>query len=309
MATLESLEPRLYLLTETRSKHFGSAEDVRAVTLFVNGVSATFNVLLPTAEILLAITPETEILQWIELAEGDTLRACDISDAQRDIVLKILYAYRACYFQHGVTPADIELFFRLVAEAAMALDDHEPADEVLEDLVQYVTSAFPSDCLATLPTTLHPPHPPVTCTSPPPVTCVSLPSDASSVAAPLGRPAPAPTVAGMRVRPPRPLPKRSHTVPPVSPVHHSPTTLPSLASVLSPSAVAAERTFGDCTPAHVSVSQDDDSWPSDDSVPDLESIAGSESDSEDPYNFRQHLSFEELVNLDMQDFLSRLSRQ
>ena len=44
MATLESLRPHIYLLTETRNKFFGSPEDVRSVTLLVNGVSAIFNV-------------------------------------------------------------------------------------------------------------------------------------------------------------------------------------------------------------------------------------------------------------------------
>ena len=44
MATLDSLQTHLYLLTETCTKFFGSAEDVCSVTLFVNGVSATFNV-------------------------------------------------------------------------------------------------------------------------------------------------------------------------------------------------------------------------------------------------------------------------
>lgn len=93
---------------------------------------------------MLALISEHEILQSIELAEGETLRACDASDGQRGIVLTILYAYRACYFQHGITPGDVALVFRLVAEAALALDDHEPADLVLEDLVDYVCGVFPA---------------------------------------------------------------------------------------------------------------------------------------------------------------------
>ena len=87
---------------------------------------------------------EHEILQWIELAEGDALQACQLSDYQRRQVLTILYAYRACYFQRGVTPQDIGIFFRLVAEAAMGLDDHEPADAVLEDITDYIGSVFPA---------------------------------------------------------------------------------------------------------------------------------------------------------------------
>ncbi|TBU21682.1 hypothetical protein BD311DRAFT_743436 [Dichomitus squalens] len=257
-------------------------------------------VILPTADIMLAVTSEHEVLQWIELAEGDALRACDISDSQRDIVLKILYAYR-------VTSSDIELFFRLVAEAAMALDDHEPADVVLEDLVDYIDTAFPSDALETA---LHRPRPPVTCTSLPAVASASLPSDTNRPTAPLRCPMPAPTVAGMRVRPPRPLSTRSHAARPVSPVHRSLATISSLTAVLSPSALAAETSLSGCAPARPMVSQDD-GWTSDNSVPDLESVAGSESDGEEPYIFTQntHPSFEELVELNMQEFMSRLSRQ
>ncbi|TBU36619.1 hypothetical protein BD309DRAFT_1024190 [Dichomitus squalens] len=306
MATLDSLKPRLYHLAETRTKHFGSAEDVRYVTLFVNGMSATFNVVLPTTDIILALTPEQEIWQCLELAEGDSLRACDISEGQRRVVLKILYAYYACYFQNGITPADTKLFFRLVAEAAMALDDHEPADVVLEDLVDYIDGTFPSDSLVSILSTVYRPRLTITCTSPPPVTCVSLPSDASPVAAPLGRPAPAPTVAGMRVRPPRPLPKRSHTVPPVSPVHRSPATISSPASLLSPSALAAEMTLGNCVPLHVPVSQDN-GWESDDSLPSLESVAGSDSGGEEPYILHRG-SYESVLG-DIEDLMASLVRE
>ena len=92
---------------------------------------------------MLALSSEHELIQWIELAEGHALQACQVSDEQRRAVLTILYAYRACYFQ-DVTPDDARIFFRLVAEAAMALDDHEPAEQVLADLIGYIHSAFPA---------------------------------------------------------------------------------------------------------------------------------------------------------------------
>ena len=92
---------------------------------------------------MLALTSEHELIQCIELAEGDALQACHVSDHQRRLILTILYAYRACYFQRGVSPDDTQLFFRLVAEAATALDNHEPADAVLEELSGYIRSAFP----------------------------------------------------------------------------------------------------------------------------------------------------------------------
>ncbi|TBU22650.1 hypothetical protein BD311DRAFT_811356 [Dichomitus squalens] len=340
MATLDSLEPRLYLLTETRTKHFGSAADVRSVNLFVNGVSAIFNVALPTTDIVLAITREQDVLQWIELAEGEALRTCEVSEDQRNIVLKILYAYRACYFRNGVTATETELFFRLVAEAAMALDDHEPADVVLQDLVDYIDGAFPSD---SFPPTLQCPRPPVTCTSPPAVSSESLPSELSSSTASPGCPAPAPaaTVAGMCVRPPRPRPKASRTSRPDSQVaqhplvdgctilqpppvslherlpfdagvtHNSPHTIPVLTSSLSPSAVAVERALGSQAPCNSVAVLEDEGGASDSSLPALESVDGSESDGEEPYIFcgGGRVSFEDVVNLDLQDFVSRLARQ
>lgn len=170
MATFESLAPHIYLLLETRSKHFDAPDDVRNVALHVNGISSVFTVrisfglaarsagvhaptpdvetcsiqiFLPTTELSLALVSEHQLLQWVELAEGEVLRACDLDVGQRALVVTLIRAYRACYFQL-VPSEEVGLLFRLIVEAAMALDDHEPADEVLDDLVTYIRGAFPT---------------------------------------------------------------------------------------------------------------------------------------------------------------------
>ncbi|KAI1787162.1 hypothetical protein LXA43DRAFT_1098557 [Ganoderma leucocontextum] len=208
MATIDSLHPHVYFLLETRSKNFDSSDDVRSVTLFI---------LLPTAEITLALIREHELLQWIELAEGDTLGACELPAQQRSSILTLLYAYRACYYQIGVTSSEISVFFRLLVEAAMSLDEHEPADVVLEDLAGYVHDIFPTIALAS-------PEKPQQDAS----VAVTLPIENSESSVPRGTPVPASVVAGMCI-----LPARSSTVrarpspanePPSPTVAHPPTT-------------------------------------------------------------------------------------
>ncbi|PIL25419.1 hypothetical protein GSI_13309 [Ganoderma sinense ZZ0214-1] len=143
MATFESLTPHIYLLLETRSKHFDSPDDVKTVGLHVNGISSVFTIFLPTSELSLALLTEQQLLQWVELVEGDVLRGCDLNAGQHDLVVTLIRAYRACYFQL-VSAQEIGILFRLVVEAAMALDDHEPADDALEELVGYINEAgFP----------------------------------------------------------------------------------------------------------------------------------------------------------------------
>ncbi|KAI1791361.1 hypothetical protein LXA43DRAFT_1094512 [Ganoderma leucocontextum] len=194
MSTIELLHPHVYFLLETRSKNFDSADDVRSITLLVNGV------LLSTAEITLTLIREHELLQCIELAEGDTLHACDLQDKQRASVLTLLHAYRACYFQLGVAPSDITVFFRLVAEAAMSLDDHEPADQVLEDLAAYVREAFSAAALGS------PEHK----ADPLPSPVMAAPSTTVEPTVGRAHPVPPSIVAGMRVRSPRPKRATGH---------------------------------------------------------------------------------------------------
>ncbi|KAI1796515.1 hypothetical protein LXA43DRAFT_1090073 [Ganoderma leucocontextum] len=193
MATLESLQTHVYLLVHTCSKQYNSPDEVRSITLFVNGVASTFTASLPTADIMLTLLHEHELLQWIKIAEGDTLSACDLQDPQCSFVLTLLHAYHACYFQLGMTPTNVALFFRLVAEAAMALDEHELADVVLEELAAYVWEPFSATALGMPAKNLaRPTSPPV---MPAPLSPIQPPNQASVHC---GSPAPASRVGGMK---------------------------------------------------------------------------------------------------------------
>ena len=81
---------------------------------------------------------------WVSMAHGEKLIKCEVTDEQCSTVLHLALAFRAFARElHGVTEDHFEAFAMLLIDAYSTLDEHEPADEVLEDLVMGLHDILP----------------------------------------------------------------------------------------------------------------------------------------------------------------------
>ncbi|KAI1782962.1 hypothetical protein LXA43DRAFT_1068100 [Ganoderma leucocontextum] len=163
MATMHSLEPGIYLLVDALD--------------------------LPTETLTRDILDVDVVAQWISMIQGDELTACEVTPEQRLLCLYIALGYRAFLLPYpGVNPEDAQVFTDLIAKGALALDHHERAEEVLNEILMWMLDVLPEDVFSGECTTAveDPPAP--------------LPTPASnSTTPPRGRPVPAAIVAGMRM--------------------------------------------------------------------------------------------------------------
>ena len=99
---------------------------------------------MPLTELALATIDPQVFDRWVAMAHGEELAKCEVTDEQQSTILHLALAFRAfAYRLHGVTQEHFEIFSMLLINAYSALDEHEPADDVLEDLVVGLNDIFP----------------------------------------------------------------------------------------------------------------------------------------------------------------------
>ena len=102
---------------------------------------------MPLTQAALHSLDRTVFDKWITRAHGEALAKCDVTDEQRSTVLHLALALRAfARGLHGVKPEHFDAFAMLLIDAFSSLDEHEPADDVLEDLVVGLQEILPKVC-------------------------------------------------------------------------------------------------------------------------------------------------------------------
>ncbi|KAI0713059.1 hypothetical protein C8T65DRAFT_695114 [Cerioporus squamosus] len=149
MATMESVTPHLYLLPDARSKHYATPEDVRHIVLFVNGPTAVLTFVLPTCDLQEpGVVAPKQFDEYLADTQGQALTRCEVSVVQHQLLRDIFTAYRAFYkgeVDPSHAPYAYPLFTGLLLDAATSLEDHEPADDVLIEIVMWLRKIFPAD--------------------------------------------------------------------------------------------------------------------------------------------------------------------
>ncbi|KAI0735777.1 hypothetical protein C8Q76DRAFT_792288 [Earliella scabrosa] len=146
MATMEGLEPHIYLLYDVSAQRMGTIDSTQSVVVLVNGPAAVMTLILPTAPHTLALCPPSQFDDWVQAALGREFNNCEAPDPMRDIVLQIGLLYQA--FFYNIDEEEGINMFRLWVEqlvgAAIALVDHEPAEFALARVLNWAHTVLPA---------------------------------------------------------------------------------------------------------------------------------------------------------------------
>ncbi|RPD78606.1 hypothetical protein L226DRAFT_520888 [Lentinus tigrinus ALCF2SS1-7] len=147
MATMDDILPRLHLLADTPTKRMGDPTTVETLALFVNRPSASATFFLPTGTLEAdASSARARIDEYLVDVEANALTRCNATEEHRAVVRQLLLAYQAIYARCDDTPPDsYELLTGMLIEAALSLEDHEPADDILVEIVVWLHHVLPED--------------------------------------------------------------------------------------------------------------------------------------------------------------------
>ncbi|KAI1783717.1 hypothetical protein LXA43DRAFT_1102181 [Ganoderma leucocontextum] len=143
----DSEAPLTHLLPDTWTEW--TQQHIDTLVLLVDCGTATVTMLIPPPE--LPTTLNRAVFDgWIALIEGDGGSRCNLTPAQRQMLLDLSLTFRAFASLSIAIPLDIhQAFITLLHEAARDLDDHEPLDEYLSDILEWGHTPFPDsvfDC-------------------------------------------------------------------------------------------------------------------------------------------------------------------
>ncbi|TFK79531.1 hypothetical protein K466DRAFT_606075 [Polyporus arcularius HHB13444] len=146
---MKAVTPHIYLLPDARIKHYSTPEDIRHIVLFVNGPTAVLTFVLPICDLQEpgAVAPK-QFDDYLADVQGNALTRCEVSVAQRQLLRDIFVAYRAFYageVDPVHAPYAYPLFISLLLDVATSLEDHEPADDVLVEIVVWLRQIFPEE--------------------------------------------------------------------------------------------------------------------------------------------------------------------
>ncbi|KAI1782603.1 hypothetical protein LXA43DRAFT_1103697 [Ganoderma leucocontextum] len=137
----DSDAPLIHLLPDTWTKW--TQQHIDTLVLLVDCGTATMTMLIPTPELPTALN-RAVFDGWIALIQGDGGSRCNLTPAQRQMLLDLSLTFRAFASPSIAIPLDIyQAFITLLHEAARDLDDHEPINEYLSDILEWGHTAFP----------------------------------------------------------------------------------------------------------------------------------------------------------------------
>ncbi|KAI0739543.1 hypothetical protein C8Q80DRAFT_1274610 [Daedaleopsis nitida] len=147
MATIEGYETHIYLVPDIATMRSTPANTIQHVTLIVNG--PTTLLILPTVDFALKLCHPTQFDDWVVSSLSDDLSACDVNDEQCEIVLHLVLAFQVFFHLLGAGDAaaaiqeqkNFNLFTVQLIMAALSLDAHEPAEEALSDVMNWLRDA------------------------------------------------------------------------------------------------------------------------------------------------------------------------
>ncbi|KAI0691348.1 hypothetical protein C8T65DRAFT_699749 [Cerioporus squamosus] len=148
MATMDDVRPHLYLLADSPSRRKGDSTNTSTLVLFVNGPVATATFFLPTSLNLEADAHSAaqRIDEYLEDVRADALDRCDVSAEQEVIVRQLLLGYQTFFSGREDIPGDLYVHLTsMLVEAALSLEDHEPAEDLLVEIVVWLHDALPED--------------------------------------------------------------------------------------------------------------------------------------------------------------------
>ncbi|RPD59931.1 hypothetical protein L227DRAFT_563927 [Lentinus tigrinus ALCF2SS1-6] len=161
MSTVNSLVPHLYLFADTPARRLGDVTNTHTLVLFVNGPVSTATFFLPTSSDLVkdSAAAARRVEEYLMDVRDGVLARCDANDEQEAAIRQLLLAYQAFYAR--VDSLDLDAYPLLTAmlvEAALCLEDHEPADDLLVEIVVWLHHIVPEAVFSPLlsPAETHP---------------------------------------------------------------------------------------------------------------------------------------------------------
>ena len=99
---------------------------------------------LPLTDFALDSVEKHTFDHWVGLAEGEELRACEVTPEQQSTVHRLTLAFRGfAYEQYGLNSDLFKHFARGLIDLYLSLDEHEPADDLLETFFQQLDDILP----------------------------------------------------------------------------------------------------------------------------------------------------------------------
>ncbi|KAH9911954.1 uncharacterized protein BXZ73DRAFT_82555 [Epithele typhae] len=136
------IEPAVHLLAETLTVH--ENRPMAWVVLYVNGVTDTLTIFLPYTALALATIDPSVCESWHSMVTGEELAKCGLSDAQNELILQLVLAFRAFSQGHReVTFVNFHDFIKVFTLHVRALAPHKPADEALLVMSYYMLEVMP----------------------------------------------------------------------------------------------------------------------------------------------------------------------
>ncbi|KAI0702186.1 hypothetical protein C8Q76DRAFT_802476 [Earliella scabrosa] len=153
MATMESLQTHFYLLSDVSTLRSATMDTTQSIVLLVNGPTAVMTLVLPTAPHILSLCPYTLFEDWVQAILGRELNNCDPNDPQCTIILQLALVYQ--YFFYNIDDDGNLDLFRLFVEhllgVALTLEDHDPAEFALAQVVNWAHDILPPNVFWDLP--------------------------------------------------------------------------------------------------------------------------------------------------------------